>query len=108
MSVKKRIMIDNCFIVLGLESKEIKSQQWHAMLGEIAVLLDAQIDENKKIAEDLRRREDRYNKREQEYRIHIDELQRELRVRLGYETDAWKKNERMYKKLKGMFDEQVD
>jgi len=29
-------------------------------------------------------------------------------VRLGYATDAWKKNERMYKKLKGMFDEQVD
>lgn len=29
-------------------------------------------------------------------------------MRLGYETDAWKKNERMYKKLKGMFDEQVD
>lgn len=61
-------------IVLGLESKEIKSQQWHAMLGEIAVLLDSQMDENKKIGEDLRRREDRYNKREQEYRIHIDEL----------------------------------
>jgi hypothetical protein len=44
------------------------------MLGEITVLLDAQIDENKKITEDLRRREERYNKREQEYRIHIDEL----------------------------------
>lgn len=29
-------------------------------------------------------------------------------MRLGYETDAWKKNERMYKKLKSMFDEQVD
>jgi hypothetical protein len=34
------------------------------MLGEITVLLDAQIDENKKITEDLRRREERYNKRE--------------------------------------------
>jgi hypothetical protein len=29
-------------------------------------------------------------------------------VRLGYEEDAWRKNERIYKKLKGMFDDQVE
>ena len=46
------------------------------------------MDENKKCEEDLRRREQRYNKREQEYRKHIDDLQRELRVRLGYEKKA--------------------
>jgi DNA repair exonuclease SbcCD ATPase subunit len=44
------------------------------MLGEISVLLDAQLDENKKIQEDLRRREERYNKREQDYRQKIDDL----------------------------------
>lgn len=96
------------FLVLGIEGKDIKSIQWYQMLGEISVLLDAQVDENKKIFEDLRRREDRYNKREQEYRIHIDELQRELRVRLGYEQDAFKKNERVYTKLNKMFHDQVD
>lgn len=65
------------------------------------------MDENKKINEDLRRREERYNLREQEYRKHIDELQRELRVRLGYEKDAAKKNKRMYEKLQGKLDEQI-
>lgn len=79
-------------IVLGIDAKDIKSIQWYQMLGEISVLLDTQVDENKKIHEDLRRREERYNKREQEYRKHIDELQRELRVRLGYEKKAAKKN----------------
>jgi len=34
------------------------------MLGEISVLVDAQADENKKINEDVSRREERYNKRE--------------------------------------------
>jgi len=71
------------------------------------VLLDSQVDENKKIHEDLRRREDRYNKRECEYRKHIDELQRELRVRLGYEKDAETKNRRIVKKLKTKLDEQI-
>ena len=80
---------------MGIDSKDIKSIQWYQMLGEISVLLDAQVDENKKIQEDLRRREERYNKREQEYRKRIDELQRELRIRLGYEKDAEKKNERI-------------
>jgi hypothetical protein len=39
---------------------------------------------------------------------HIDELNRELRVRLGYEKDAAKKNKRMYDKLKTKLDDQID
>jgi hypothetical protein len=78
------------------------------MLGEISVLLDAQVDENKKIQEDLRRREERYNKREQEYRRKIDDLQRELRVRLGYEREADKKNRRIYKKLHEEIEGQIE
>jgi hypothetical protein len=42
----------------------------------------------------------RYIKREQEYRRHIDELQRELRIRCGYETDAAEKNYRIIRTLK--------
>jgi DNA repair exonuclease SbcCD ATPase subunit len=93
--------------VLGIDPKDIKSIQWYQMLGEISVLLDAQLDENKKIQEDLRRREERYNKREQDYRQKIDDLQRELRVRLGYEKDADKKNRRIYKKMQGEIDQQI-
>ena len=60
--------------MLGIDPKDIKSIQWYQMLGEISVLLDAQLDENKKIQEDLRRREERYNKLEQDYRQKIDDL----------------------------------
>ena len=35
--------------LLGIDPKDIKSIQWYQMLGEISVLLDAQVDENKKI-----------------------------------------------------------
>jgi hypothetical protein len=34
-----------------------------------------------------------------EYRMHIDELQRELRVRLGYEKQAAEANKAIYTKL---------
>jgi hypothetical protein len=37
--------------------------------------------------------------REQEYRNQIDDLQRELRVRLGYEKDAHTKNKAVIDKL---------
>ena len=57
------------------------------------------MDENKKIQEDLRRRRDRYSKRELEYRKHIDELQHELRIRLGFEKNASIKNAHINEKL---------
>jgi uncharacterized protein YukE len=47
-------------------------------------------------------------KRELEYRKHIEDLQRELRVRYGYETDAYKNNERIIKTLKGQLDDNID
>ena len=49
-------------------------------------------EENKKIENDIIRRHDRYIMREGDYRKQIDDLQRELRVRLGYERDALAKN----------------
>ncbi len=47
-------------------------------------------------------------KRELEYRKHIEDLQRELRVRYGYETDAYKNNERIIKTLKGQLDDNIE
>lgn len=104
MSVRS-VYITTDDVVLGIEPKEIKSIQWYQLLGEISVLLESQNDENTKLMEDLKRREERYGRREQEYRKHIDELQRELRVRQGYERDAEKRNKRTYKFLKGKLDE---
>ena len=70
------------------------------MYGDISTKLEQQVEENKKIQEDLQRRQDRYMKREMEYRKHIEDLQRELRVRYGYETDAVKKNKLIIDTLK--------
>ena len=58
--------------------------------------------------EDLLRRQDRYIKREQEYRKHIDDLQRELRVRYGFEHEAYKKNEKIINALKEQLHENID
>lgn len=72
-------------IELGKDLKDVKSHEWYQMYGDISVKLESQLEENRKIQEDLARRQDRYMKRELEYRKHIDDLQRELRVRYGYE-----------------------
>ena len=93
--------------LLGIDPKDIKSIQWYQLLGEISVLLDAQVDENKKIQEDLRRRRARYSKRELEYRKHIDELQRELRIRLGYEKNADIKNKHINEKLQSKIIDEI-
>lgn len=52
------------------------------------VKIKGQDEDNEKLKDDLLRRQERYMKREQEYRKHIDELQRELRIRCGYEVNA--------------------
>ena len=43
-----------------------------------------------------------------EYRKHIEDLQRELRVRYGYETDAYQKNEKIIGALKKQLDDNID
>jgi len=41
---------------------------------KISAQLEQQMEENRKIQEDIDRRQDRYVKREQEYRKHINDL----------------------------------
>ena len=51
-------------------------------------------EENTKIEDDINRRQDRYETREEGYRETIDVLQRELRVRKGQEELAHAKNKK--------------
>ena len=78
------------------------------MYGDISVKLESQLEENRKIQEDLARRQDRYMKRELEYRKHIDDLQRELRVRYGYEQNAHEKNIDIIQRLKERLYDNID
>ena len=71
---------------------EVKTQQLYQWYCEIQLKLNKVQEENKKIENDIVRRHERYIMREGDYRKQIDDLQRELRVRLGFEKDADKKN----------------
>jgi hypothetical protein len=51
-----------------------KGSDYYSIYGSISTQLEKQIEENKKLEEDINRRQDRYIKREEEYRKHINEL----------------------------------
>ena len=85
-----------------------KPLEWQNFFHEAAVKFDNQVEENKKLTDDLMRRQDRYIKREQEYRRHIDELQRELRIRCGFESNAAEKNTKIIKALHSQLMENID
>ena len=73
-------------------STNVKTNEWYQWFCEIQMKLQKVEEENKKVEGDIHRRHDRYILRETEYRNTIDDLQRELRVRNGYEKDADLKN----------------
>jgi len=77
---------------LSNPSTDIKTTDWLQWYTEIQIKLQKVKEENKKIEDDTTRRQSRYIEREQNYRKSIDDLQRELRVRQGYEKDAYAKN----------------
>ena len=87
---------------------DIKPVDWQTYYSEAEKMYRKQVDINNKLNDDFLRRQARYNKREQEYRRHIEELQRELRIRLGYEVDAYKKNERVIKALQNELHSNID
>jgi hypothetical protein len=51
-------------IELNKDLKDIKSHEWYSMYGEISTKLEGQLEDNKKLHEDLMRRQERYIKRE--------------------------------------------
>ena len=73
-------------------------------------------EENKKIENDILRRQNRYIMREQDYRLQIEELQGQLRIRLDNDEDTGEDNPNKPKtkmhpvidKLRGQFKRSVD
>lgn len=55
------------------------------MYGELVTKYENQNDANEKMRNEILRRVERFNHNEQDYRDQIKLLQRELRVRYGYE-----------------------
>ena len=69
---------------------------WYECFTQIIEKTQKVLDENNKIENDIRRRQERFIRREQENRKKIDELQEDLKIRM------------VAKKVLGLADEEVD
>lgn len=94
---------------LSLDSKDkIPDDQWFTMYGNLVTQYESQYEANEKMRKEIIRRVERYNHNERDYRAEIQLLQRELRVRYGYEKDAEKTNRAMMEKYKKEIEENID
>ena len=102
---------------------DIQNADWLAWYTDIQIKMSKVIEENKKVEDDILRRQNRYIMREQDYRQNIEELQAQLRIRLdnndssdeddvGGEDPQGEKIKRKYKpvvdKLKQQFAQSID
>ena len=65
-------------------------------------------EENEKMKREIKRRTERYNNNEKEYRQEINELERELRVRKGLEENANKTNRQNIERIDHAIRENID
>lgn len=93
---------------LDSPSQDIKTSDWLQWYSEIQTKLHKVKEENRKIQDDTNKRHERYVEREQNYRSSINNMQRELRVRLGYEKNVKEKNEEMKDKLHAQILENIE
>ena len=75
----------------------VKSQELYQWYCEVQQKLNKVKLTNNKIEGDILRRHERYIDREKGYRKELDDLQRKLRIRQGYEHDALSKNKNVIK-----------
>jgi len=94
--------------LLDLPESEIKEDQWFKMYGDLVTKYEEQFAENEKMKIEIARRVERYNHNERDYRNEIKQLQRELRVRHGYEKDALQTNEATKLKLLAEINQHIE
>ncbi len=78
------------------------------MYGNLVTQYENQFEANEKMRKEIIRRVERYNHNERDYRAQIKLLQRELRVRYGFEKDALRTNEAMIAKYQHEINENID
>ena len=78
------------------------------MYGNLVTQYENQFEANEKMRKEIIRRVERYNHNERDYRAQIKLLQRELRVRYGFEKDALRTNEAMIAKYQHEINEKID
>lgn len=87
---------------------DIKDDQWFTMYGNLVTQYENQFEANEKMRKEIIRRVERYNHNERDYRAEIKLLQRELRVRYGFEKDALATNQGMSLKYQQEIHENID
>ena len=78
------------------------------MYGDLVTKYENQFDANEKMRKEILRRVERFNHNEQDYRDQIKLLQRELRVRYGYEKNALETNKATIFKYLDNIDSNID
>ena len=79
----------------------MKQMTWYDEYFNLEEKIESMQEENEKMKREIQRRTERYVKNESEYRQEIAELERELRVRKGFEENAKETNQRIIDQLDG-------
>ena len=74
------------------DKKDIQGMTWMDEYFNLQEKIERMEEENEKQKREIARRTERYIKNEAEYRKEINELERELRVRKGFEEGANERN----------------
>jgi len=70
------------------DRKQIKEDVWFEFYGNLVTKFENQFEVNEKLRTEINRRIERYQNTETAYREEIADLNRELRIRYGYEKNA--------------------
>ena len=97
-----------CYVVKRIDKDEVKGTTWYDEYFLLEEKIEKMQEENEKQKREIARRTDRYVKNEQEYRQEINELERELRVRKGFEENAKETNLAMIQKVNEAIIENID
>ena len=87
---------------------KIKDNHWYEVYFDLEKKIEEQRDTNEKQEHEIIRRTKRYQKNELEYRQQIEILQRELRIRKGFEKNADQANQALQEKYKREIYKNID
>lgn len=91
-----------------LMRSDIKDTTWYEEYFRLDEQIESKNEENEKMKREIQRRTERYIRNEAEYRKQINLLERELRVRNGYEENATETNVATINVLKGDIEDNID
>ena len=91
-----------------VKKDEVKGTQWYDEYFALEEKIERMQEENEKMKREIKRRTERYNNNEKEYRQEINELERELRVRKGLEENANKTNRQNIERIDQAIRENID